>query len=246
MSLTKIAAQRPVLTAVLCAVAQFLITMLILMAGKTLAPPEAFGKIKLIAFASTVILPLLLAHAFGLWKQVGFELGKIKPAPIFLVSLLFAVMYLSIGVHQREHSAIGSDVLIQFINAFGEELLFRGVIFAILLCLPAWQAIVLNGLLFGSMHLIHGYMDASWSAALFQAGMTAMGGMMFAAVRYRTGSLWLVIILHMIKNLSVMYSNVENAAGPGAVAIVQCLTIALEVAVVAWVIAKETRRPALA
>jgi membrane protease YdiL (CAAX protease family) len=136
MSLTKIAAQRPVLTAVLCAVSQFLITMLILMAGKTLAPPEAFGKIKLIAFASTVILPLLLAHAFGLWKQVGFEIGKIKPAPIFLVSLLFVVMYLSMGVHQRPHSDIGGDVLIQFINAFGEELLFRGVIFAILLCLP--------------------------------------------------------------------------------------------------------------
>jgi hypothetical protein len=43
-----------------------------------------------------------------------------------------------------------------------------------------------------------------------------------------------------------MYSNVENAAGPHAVAIVQCLTIALEVVVVAYVIAKETRRPVLA
>lgn len=246
MTLRQLATTRPALTAILCAVVQFALTMLIIMAGKHYAPPAVFGKIKLIAFASTVILPLLYTQAFGLWKQVGFDLGKIKPAPVFLVSLLFVAAYLSMGVHQREHSDIGSDLLIQFINAFGEELLFRGVIFVILLSLPAWQAIVLNGILFGAMHLIHGYMDASWASAITQASITAMGGMMFAAIRYRTGSLWLVVILHMLKNLSVMYSNIEFAAGPDGVSMVRWLTIALEIGVVGYVIAKATPRTALA
>jgi len=31
----------------------------------------------------------------------------------------------------------------QFVNTFGEELLFRGVIFAILLSQPKWKAIAL-------------------------------------------------------------------------------------------------------
>lgn len=246
MTIRQAADRHPLAAAILCAGLQFGITILILKAGKEFAPPAAWGKVKLAAFASTVLLPLLLTQALGLWRAVGFDLDRLRPPPFFFACLVPVLMFASMGIRPDARPDVGGEVLMQFVNAFGEELLFRGVIFAILLCLPTWQAIVLNGLLFGSMHLIHGYMDANWSAALFQAGMTSVGGMMFAAVRYRTGSLWLVIILHMLKNLSVMYSNVENAAGPGAVAVVQCLTIALEVVVVAYVVAKETRRPVLA
>jgi hypothetical protein len=103
MSLRHIAEQRPVFAAVFCAGLQFLLTILILKAGMAFAPPEAFGKVKLLAFASTVILPLLLAQAFGLWRRVGFDAGKVRPAPLFMVSLLSAALFLSMGVHPQEH-----------------------------------------------------------------------------------------------------------------------------------------------
>jgi membrane protease YdiL (CAAX protease family) len=242
MSPRQIAEQRPVLTAVFCAGFQFLLTILILKGGMAFAPPEAFGKVKLVAFASTVILPLLLAHAFGLWRRVGFDFDKARPAPIFLVSLLSAALFLSMGVHPQEHGSIGGEMLMQFVNAFGEELLFRGVIFAILLTLPRWQAIALNGLLFGCMHLIHGYMDGNWQAALAQAGITSIAGMMFTAVRYGTGSLWLTILLHMILNLCMIYSNIAIAAGPTALFIAQRLANVFELGLTAYVIAKGTPR----
>jgi membrane protease YdiL (CAAX protease family) len=246
MNLRQFAAQRPVLAALLCAGAQFLLTVLILKCGIAFAPPAAFGKIKLLAFASTVILPLLLVQVLGLWRQVGLEFGKIKPAPIFVVSLLSAGLFISLGVHAKEHASIVTDLLIQFPNAFGEELLFRGVIFVILLSLPRWQAILLGSAMFGSMHLIHGFMDASWSSAAYHAVATIPAGMMFTAVRYRTGSLWLAIILHMVLNLCIMYSNVELAAGPAAQVLVERLANAVELAIAAWVIVVPVRRPALA
>src|SRR4051812_25528508 len=107
MSRASAAARRPVFTALLCIASQFLLTLLILKAGRAFAPPEAFGKVKLVAFASTVLLPLLLVQLFGLWSDIGFELRSLKPSPVFWVSLLSGVIFLSMGVHPQEHGSIG-------------------------------------------------------------------------------------------------------------------------------------------
>jgi membrane protease YdiL (CAAX protease family) len=117
------------------------------------------------------------------------------------------------GVHQHQGSSLNEDLVIQFFNAFGEELLFRGVIFVILLSLPQWKAILINGLLFGSMHMIHGYMDGNWMHAFWWSFMATGAGLMMTAARYRVNNLWLMVGLHMIMNLSSMYSNVEHVAG---------------------------------
>lgn len=241
MSLRQTAAQRPVLAAILCAGIQFLLTILILKLGKSFAPPETYGKVKLVAFASTVIFPLLLTQGLGLWRHVGFDLDKVRFTPVFILSLLTGVMFLGAGLHPKVSDGVGGEFLIQFINAFGEELLFRGVIFAILLTLPKWKAIVIGGLLFGSMHLIHGYMDGNWNHAMWSAVITSMAGMMFTAVRYETGSLWLVIFLHMIVNLCAIYSNIELAAGPAVLFAMQRLANVFQVALTLYVIVKWTQ-----
>jgi membrane protease YdiL (CAAX protease family) len=246
MSLRQIAAQRPILAALVCAGLQFLITTLILKAGTVFAPPAAFGKIKLIAFASTVILPLVLVQVLGLWRKVGFELDKAKPGHVFFASLLLCAMFLAMGMHPQEKHPFVPELIIQFINAFGEELLFRGVIFAILLTLPRWQAIVISGILFGGMHLIHGFMDGDWNHAMWWAAATCLSGAMFAAVRYGTGSLWLTIILHMVLNLSKIYSNIEPAMGPTALLIAERVAYGFEFALTAYVIFSATARGKLA
>lgn len=243
MNLRHFADKNPILTAILCAGLQFGLTILILKAGKLYAPPEAFGKVKLIAFASTIILPLLLTQAFGMWREVGF--GKLKPNGFYIACFLPVLMFASMGVHLPAQGVAG-DLLIQAFNAFGEELLFRGVIFVILMRLPLWQAMVLNGVLFGSMHLIHGYMDGDWTHAMGWALMSSCAGMMFMAARERTGSLWLVVILHMILNLASMYSNIENAAGADMLKLVQYGTKVVEVVLGLYVIATAARSKQIA
>jgi membrane protease YdiL (CAAX protease family) len=214
MSLRDFAEKRPALTAVLCTAFQFAVTILILKAGKTYAPVEAYGKVKLVAFASTILLPMLMAQLFGIWREVRLGTSNLKPSPFYLACLLPVLMFASMGVHQHPGSTLGEDLVIQFFNAFGEELLFRGVIFVILLSLPQWKAILISGVLFGALHLIHGYMDGNWMHALWWTFMATGAGMMMTAARYRINNLWLMVALHMILNLSSMYSNVEYAAGP--------------------------------
>ena len=235
MSLRTFAAQRPVLSAVACAVLQFLLTIAILQAGKAFVPHEAFGKVKLVAFASTIVLPLLLTHWLGLWRRVGFGMAGMRPA-FFIASLVVCVPYLAMGVDLHARDSVAGEALMQFVNAFGEELLFRGVIFALLVRLAPWKSIALSGVLFGAMHLIHGVMDGDWPAATHQALVTTAGGLMFAAVRQRTGSLWCAVALHMLVNLSVIFSNVEPAMGEAATVVVQRIAIAIELVLAAWVV----------
>ena len=230
--------------AIACALGQFLLTILILKLGFSLARPEAYGKVKLVAFASTIVYPLLLAQAFGLWKRLALGLARIRPEPVFLASLPTAALFLPWGLRSAGGGQIASDVAIQFFNAFGEELLFRGVIFALLLSLPVWRGIVLNGLLFGAMHLIHGFMDTDWQTACWRALVTSVAGMMFTAVRYRAGSLWLCVALHMALNLCMMYSTVQGASA-ATVFMVERAANLIELALAAWVIVRARRAPAL-
>jgi membrane protease YdiL (CAAX protease family) len=121
---------------------------------------------------------------------------------------LLCAVFLPFGVQVPAGHPVAPELVIQAFNAFGEELLFRGVIFALLLTRPRWQGIVLSGVLFGAMHLIHGFMDGNWQHALWWATATSLSGMMFAAVRYGTGSLALTMLLHMALNLAKIYSNI--------------------------------------
>jgi membrane protease YdiL (CAAX protease family) len=213
MTLRSLVRRHPVVVAVAAAAAQFLLTILILKAGMAWLPPDHFGQVKLAAFASTVLWPLLLVFALGLTRDAGLWPPSARATPLFWISLLAGLVFLVAGVQVPPGRSPLGELAMQVVNAFGEELLFRGVIFALLLGLPRWQGIVLSGLLFGSMHLIHGVMDGDWAhAALWAAGSSA-AGMMFAAVRYATGSLWLVVILHMFINLCMIFSNIELTLG---------------------------------
>jgi membrane protease YdiL (CAAX protease family) len=240
MSLRSFASENPVLSAVACAALQFALTILILEAGMHYLPPAAYGKVKLAAFASTILLPLWLTHLLGLWRRVGFGVEEMKPM-FFLVSLLVCVPPLVMGVDLHARDSVAGEALTQFVNAFGEELLFRGVIFALLLRLAPWQAIALNGVLFGAMHLIHGVMDGDWAAATHSALVTTAGGLFFAAVRQRTGSLWYAIAAHMLVNLSIIFSNIEPTLGNAATEVVQNIAIAIELALAAWVVVTASR-----
>jgi membrane protease YdiL (CAAX protease family) len=235
-SIRTLADRHPVAAAFACAAAQFLLTVAILQIGAALVPPHYRGAVRLTAFASTVVLPLALAQALGLWPRLGLAWRDVKPAPAFLAGLLICVLFVLPGLRVPAGHTVGGEVLMQFVNAFGEELLFRGVIFALLARLPAGRAMLLNGLLFGAMHLIHAFMGASWGEALQWAAFTAMAGTMFAAVRHAGGSLWLCVLLHMLLNLAKVFSNLDAAVGPQASLLVQRLANGLELLLAWWVV----------
>lgn len=224
--------RHPVAAACGCALLQFAVTLLVLLAGKALLAPEQFGKVKLAAFASTLLVPIVLAQTLGLWRDLGLQ--RFRVTPFFMASLLVCVPFLLLGLRVPEGTTVAGAVSMQAVNAVAEELLFRGVIFALLIRLPLARALLINGVLFGGMHLMHGVMDGDWGAAGHQALVTILGGLAFAAVRAETGSLWPPIILHMLLNLSVIFSNGEAARATGTLTIADTVSRTLQLALFLW------------
>ncbi len=102
------------------------------------------------------------------------------------------------------------------ITPVGEEILFRGFLYALLLKIfhgtpdSSWRK-VLPVLFLGSawFSLWHIYPDAivkhGWNAVLFQVFWTFWGGLFFNIMRHWTGSIWLVIPLHAAGNFMVNF-----------------------------------------
>lgn len=228
--------RHPVAAALACAFLQFLVTVAILVAGRSVVPPDQFGKVKLVAFASTLLVPIALAQVLGLWRELGLQ--RVKVTPLFAASLLVCVPYLLLGLRVPPETSVTEVLTIQAVNAFAEELLFRGVIFALLIRLPLWRALLINALLFGAMHLLHGIMDGNWAAAGHQALMTILGGLIFATVRANTKSLWPPIMLHLLLNLSVIFSNGEAAEAAGTLEFANVSSHGVQVAIFAMLLWK--------
>jgi len=80
---------------------------------------------------------------------------------------------------------------------FSEEMMFRGVLFGALRSRlrPLW-AILITTLLFGAAHLLNAAVIGGWQVAAAQATAAGMSGLLFIAIRVRTGSLIPAILYH--------------------------------------------------
>lgn len=99
-------------------------------------------------------------------------------------------------------SFIPSLIFAGILGPIAEELIFRGILFSSLkrTGLGAGLAIVLSGLIFGL-----------WHGNFVQAVYASLGGMVFAYVFYKTDSLGLVILIHIINN---SLSSIIGDLGP--------------------------------
>ena len=90
-----------------------------------------------------------------------------------------------------------------------EELTFRGVIAETLLehfgteRAGVWKACLLSGVLFGAAHLTN-LMGSAPLGVLMQCCFAAGLGVLYAAIYYRTGNLWVTIFLHAGMDIMAM------------------------------------------
>lgn len=82
---------------------------------------------------------------------------------------------------------------------FSEELMFRGAILqAFRHRVSIWPAVLLTSAIFGSIHSLNVFATGDLKAALIQSTAAFLSGLIFIALRLRTGSLWPPIFLHAL------------------------------------------------
>lgn len=113
------------------------------------------------------------------------------------------------------------DALSQLLTGFGEELAFRGLILAALLV--AWRtrpsrvraAVLVSSLLFSLFHAVNLLSGAPVLDTAAQLVYTFGLGALLAAVRLRTGTIWLVALVHGLIDVAGS-TFVDPDAGNGA------------------------------
>lgn len=156
---------------------------------------QMFGEVFL---ALIVILPVALLRW---WPEVGLARGVngrgillcLLPALLIVGPELLA---LPLVVGNATALILIVSLVLSLLVGFAEEGMFRGVILCSLLPRGIWPAVLLSSLCFASVHLTNLLGGASWGYIFNQLISTAGVGVLFAALRLRTGSLWPGILLH--------------------------------------------------
>ena len=165
----------------------------------------------LVPAAAPLLTPALLAvywavllrglHTRGRLRSYGLCRGKgltARDALLSLPVLLFAALNIAFG---GARPGIAQAVYLLF-AVFGEEVLFRGVLPAVWgEKLGAVRAAAASAALFALLHL-GSALGGSVSAAAVQTLFAFGAGLLFAAVRMKTGSIALPLLAHALINLT--------------------------------------------
>ena len=170
-----------------------------------------------------VALCVLVVVRFAGWAAVGFGnldwIGMVWLLPGWLV--LAAIGWNIAEVTTVEDLRIFglwslSVVLLStLLIAFGEEVLFRGILLrGALMRLSAPFAMLLSAVLFGLFHLVNGLAGQGAIETSQQVLFAVIVGFFLAPIAIRVGNLWPLIIWHWFWNIAVILGQTKGVLGP--------------------------------
>lgn len=185
---------------------------------------------------------ILLFGYSGIWSRLGLDKGffaGLWPALLISLPMFLGCAWLSDFTISIDWE---SDIIFGSITApFFEEFFFRAFLFGLLYRYAGWNlwtATLLDGLVFGAIHVSQGE-SLLTSASVF--AVTGLGAVGFSILYKEWGwNLWLVIFIHAFMNLSwMMFDVANNAAGGLGANLARGTTILVAVV---WTVLKVRKR----
>lgn len=185
--------------------------------------------------ALVLVLVLRLFHRTNLLTRRGSSFTNCLLVSIVPLALTIASLVAQISAAMESNSQFQPfAVIVVYMAAMmmigiAEELMGRALVGETLLehfgtgsLSSVWKAAVISGLIFGLLHLTNLMSVTSVKGVLIQAASAFTGGLMYAAIYYRTGNIWATVILHGLNDIAAgigagmftyetgMMSNVEG------------------------------------
>lgn len=144
----------------------------------------------------SAVLAVALARSLGRWDETGFNRpSRWRDLYLLLPPLLVGALALSGGLRTESLPLLAATLLGVSVAAFAEETLYRGVAWRVLAPKGLLRAAVASALLSGVLRYGGTLLSRPWPEATQAAVLAACGGFTYAALRWRTGSLWPAIAL---------------------------------------------------
>ncbi|MBP1860579.1 CPBP family intramembrane glutamic endopeptidase [Rhizobium herbae] len=148
------------------------------------------------------------------WSDLGFNAPvSVRSLSLLWLPLVYIAFFCCVMVlfGLPAPGVIASIFINTLLIGMSEELMFRGILFkALRSCCSIRSTVWISSPLFGAVHLLNGF-STGFSAAIPQAIFTFGLGILFIAIRIRTGSLYPVIALHAAWDFCIFTLDVGPA-----------------------------------
>jgi membrane protease YdiL (CAAX protease family) len=162
-----------------------------------------------IAEGSAGIVGILLIVRLGWVKRAGYgSPGRLKDVPLYLVPAGIALLSFAEGIPELTWEVVLYFLIIALIIGLSEETFFRGLMLQSLVPLGIFRTVLLSSALFAFPHLLN-VLSGAWDPAFTLVdSFAAFGiGVAFAAILFRTGTIWPVIGIHALTDFTALLSN---------------------------------------
>ena len=150
-------------------------------------------------WALTTVLALGLLVWIGWLREAGFNrMSQWRNLRLLLFPLLVCALTLSGGLFGSGPASLVSAFLTAFVAAFGEEIVFRGLLWRAIAPAGPLRAVILTSLLSGLLVLGMKATEGPWPEAVRLTALTFCGGFTYGALRWRTTSIWPAILVHAV------------------------------------------------
>lgn len=171
---------------------------------------SAFQNAESVYDILTILLAAALLTWLGWWREAGFT-SRRRNTYLALPPLIVAGVALSDGV--RLPDGFG-EVLAVFVSVFlavlAEETIFRGLLWRALIQRGPLLAALLTAVLSGVVAYGINATGGPVPEARFITALTLCGSFAYGAIRWRTASIWPVIIVHFLVSLSIGFANLGS------------------------------------
>ena len=163
---------------------------------------------------------LIVVYALRLQRQCGLVFkANWRTLPFYWPMALIAGLTLASGINTDTSGSMLAIILVTVIvGSFGEELMFRGLVFHWFRDLSVRKQILISALGFGGLHLL-GLRSGIEPAVIFaQIYLAASFGIIFGYARARDYSIMIPILVHIVFNFITLGSKggVAEAASSGS------------------------------
>ncbi len=179
---------------------------------------QAFASVRnvetLYLIAALVLAAGLLTW-LGWWRQVGFNRPSRWGGLILMwFPLLVVAMTISGGVPVTGVFLLVATVFVVLLTTLGQELVFRGVMWRALAPTGLLKAMAVTSLLSGALTLARTTASGPWPEAIYLTLTATCGGFTYAALRWRTASIWPSILINFLLALAIDVATVRSTVYP--------------------------------
>lgn len=146
----------------------------------------------------TILLATALLLGFGWWRGAGFTRpSQWRNLRLLVFPLLVGSLALSGGLRDLGPGLLLPALLGALISAFGEEAVFRGIMWRALAPKGLATAVLATSLFSGALYFGKATLaEGPWPEALLLTIPETCADFLYAVLRWRTASVWPVILLH--------------------------------------------------